>query len=165
MYVLELSISEFKSLRIFLFLVLALCPLPPPETPTFQNPTVKNRWAHICYTRHRYCCTPAVVLIQVVWGYGSNACAHSRFLSLPTSPADCRLRALLSRSLSLLTPPAVCRLVALLRRSHTLSWSSWLWASIRVLYLARSAASLLARSAATSLARSAASNCMDVIGQ
>ena len=37
-------------------------------------------------------------------------------VSLPTSPADCRLRAVLSCSLSLPTPPADCRLPVLLRR-------------------------------------------------
>ena len=47
-----------------------------PETPTFQNPTVRNRWTHTCYTRHKYCCTPAVVLIQVVLGSRSYACLH-----------------------------------------------------------------------------------------
>ena len=51
-------------------------PPPPPETPTLQNPTVRSRWAHTCYTRHKYCCTPAVALVQVVLGHGSNACLH-----------------------------------------------------------------------------------------
>ena len=51
-----------------------LCPPPPPrETPTFQNPTVRSKWAHTCYTRHKCCCTPAVALVQVGLGYGSNA--------------------------------------------------------------------------------------------
>ena len=51
-------------------------PPPPPETPTFQNSTMRSRWAHTCYTHHKYCCTPSVALVQMVLGYGSNACLH-----------------------------------------------------------------------------------------
>ena len=89
MYILVLqpSRSEFKSLCAFCFvfekgmfpftyLFPLTPPLPPPETPTFQNPTVRRRWAHTCYTRQKYCCTPAVGLVQGVLGYGSNACLH-----------------------------------------------------------------------------------------
>ena len=70
--------------------------------------------------------------------------------SLPTSPADCRLRALPSRSLS---PNPAGRLpsAGALRRSRTLSCSFWRWASARALSLTWSAASSLARSATSSL--------------
>ena len=50
--------------------------LPSLEVLTFQNPIVRSRWAHTSYTRHKYCCTSAVTLAQVVLGYGSNACLH-----------------------------------------------------------------------------------------
>ena len=43
---------------------------------------------------------------------GTPRLAAAACCSLPTSPAHCRLRALLSRSLSLPTPPAGCRLLA-----------------------------------------------------
>ena len=49
-----------------------------PGTSTFHNPTVRSRWTHTCYIRHKYCCTPAVALVHVVLGYGSNACLHNR---------------------------------------------------------------------------------------
>ena len=50
----------------------------PLETPTFQYPTVRSRWTHICYTGHKYCCTPAVPLVQAVLGYGLNACTTGK---------------------------------------------------------------------------------------
>ena len=76
-----MSLNPFASFVLFLKKECShfFYPLPHPRsrnTNILKNPTVRSRWAHTYCTRHKYCCTPAVVLVQVVLGYGSNACLH-----------------------------------------------------------------------------------------